>query len=351
MKSFRACIALFVFAGLLFAASDAKFDPLPVPNSGSAITSLKIGSHVLVFSLMGMGASKTWDAVSHSAYVLNTSYGKWSEVRSMPGSSGRLGAAAVGLREQIFVLGGYLLDSQGGEATVPNIEVYSPLAKRWYRGPDLPKPVSKFVAGVYRDRYIYVIGGRSKTDIVRDVQVYDTEKQEWLQATPLAGAPVFGHAGALVGDTIIYVDGAQQGAAADQARYIVSDECWMGKIQHHDPSKIEWSKLSSHPGTARYGIAAGGAEKDQKIYFAGGSANPYDPKGIGFDGKPAEPSLTTFAFDLRANKWETVSEATPDPSLDSGLVVTSDKLMIIGGMQKNQQVTARVAELQKAKGK
>ena len=95
----------------------------------------------------------------------------------------------------------------------------------------------------------------------------------------------------------------------------------------------------------------GGAEKDQKIYFAGGSANLYDAKGIGFDGKPAEPSLTTFAFDLRGNKWETMSETTPDASMDSGLVVTSDKLMIIGGMQKNQQVTARVAELPKAKGK
>ena len=340
-----------ILAGLLFAVSDPKFDPLPAPNSGSAITSLKIGSHVLVFSLMGIGAGKTWDAVSNSAYVLNASYGKWSEVRALPGSSGRLGAAAVGLREQIFLLGGYLLDSQGGEATVPNVEVYSPLAKRWYRGPDLPKPVSRFVAGVYRDRYIYVIGGRSKTDVLRDVQIYDAEKQEWLPAPPLPGAPVFGHAGALVGDTIIYVDGAQPGAAEEQAKYVVSNECWMGKIQHHDPSKIEWSKLSPHPGTARYGIAAGGAEKDQKIYFAGGSANLYDAKGIGFDGKPAEPSLTTFAFDLRGNKWETMSETTPDASMDSGLVVTSDKLMIIGGMQKNQQVTARVAELPKAKGK
>src|ERR1700680_3088581 len=117
-------------------------------------------------------------------------------------------------------------------------------------------------------------------------------------------------------------------------RSLATPARWWGKIQHRDPSKIEWSKLSSHSGTARYGIAAGGAEKDQKIYFAGGSANPYDPKGIGFGGKPADPSLTTFASDLRGNKWETISEATPDPSMDSGLFVTSDKLMIIGGMQK-----------------
>jgi N-acetylneuraminic acid mutarotase len=342
---------LLLFSGLVFAASGPKFDPLPAPISGSAITSLKIGSHVLVFSLMGIGANKTWDAVSNSAEVLNTSYGKWTEIRSMPGSAGRLGAAAAGLREQVFVLGGYLLDPQGEQSTVPNVEVYSPLAKRWYRGPDLPKPVSDFVAGVYRDRYIYVVGGRSKTVAIRDVQVYDTEKQEWLKATPLPGTPVFGHAGALVGDTILYVDGARDGSAADQSRYVASDECWIGKIQHHDPATIEWSKLPGHPGAAHYGLAAGGAEKDQKIYFSGGSGNPYDHKGIGFDGKAAEPSPITFAFDLRASKWETLSEATPNPSMGSGLVVTSDNLMIVGGMEKNQQVTARVAELPKAKAK
>jgi N-acetylneuraminic acid mutarotase len=342
---------LFLLSGLLFAASETKFDPLPVATSGSAFTTLKVGNHVLVFSLMGMGATKTWDAVSNSGYALNTSYGKWAEVRPIPGSAGRLGAVAAGLREQVFLMGGYVLDPQGGQTTVSSVEVYSPIEKRWYRGPDLPKPVSDAIAGVYRDRYIYVIGGRSRTEATQNVQVYDMEKQEWLQASPLPGAPVFGHAGALVGDTIVYIDGAHMSAGADQPKYTASDECWMGKIQHHDPSKIDWTKLPNHPGTARYGIAAAGSEKTQKVYFTGGSENPYDYKGMGYDGKPADPSPMTFAFDLRANKWEVVSESTPDPSLDSGLVAESDKLVIIGGMQKGQQVTARIRILPRAKTK
>jgi N-acetylneuraminic acid mutarotase len=351
MKSFRLSALVIAFSGLLFAASETKFDSLPAPTSGSAVTTLKVGTHVLVFSMMGMGAGKTWDAVSNSAYVLNTSYGKWSEVRAIPGAAGRLGAVAAGLREQVFLIGGYALDAQGLGNTVSSVDVYSPFQKLWYRGPDLPKPVSNAVAGVYRDRYIYVVGGRSKADPIRDVQVYDTEKQEWLQGTALPGTPVFGHAGALVGDTIIYVDGAEKSTAADQPKYIASDECWMGKIQRHDPTKIEWTKLPAHPGMARYGVAAGGSEKDQRVYFSGGSDNPYDSKGIGFDGKPSEPSPVTFAFNLRENKWETITESTPDPSMSSGLVVTPGKLLIIGGLQKSQQVTARVAELPKSKAK
>ena len=39
--------------------------------------------------------------------------------------------------------------------------------------------------------------------------------------------------------------------------YVVSDECWMGKIDHKDPNKIEWSKLPAHPGPGRFGIVAG----------------------------------------------------------------------------------------------
>ena len=80
---------------------------------------------------------------------------------------------------------------------------------------------------------------------------------------------MFGHAGAVVGDTIVYIDGAYKNPAGGQPKYVPSDECWMGKIDHHDRSKIQWTKLPSHPGTARYRIAAGGSEKDQKIYFSG----------------------------------------------------------------------------------
>ncbi len=87
----------------------------------------------------------------------------------------------------------------------------------------------------------------------------------------------------------------------------------MGKIDHHDLTKIQWTKLPNHPGTARYRIAAGGSEKDQKIYFSGGTDNPYNYNGIGYNGEPAEPSPVTFAFNLRTSKWETINLHTPSP--------------------------------------
>ena len=153
---------------------------------------------------------------------------------------------------------------------------------------------------------------------------------------------MFGHAGAIVGDTIVYVDGAYSNPAGNP-HYIASDECWIGKIQKGDPSKIEWTKLPAHPGAARYRIAAAGSEKDQKIYFTGGTDNPYNFNGVGYDGKPSEPSPVTFAFNVKTSKWETVNENTPDPTMDHrGMVPTKDGLIVVGGMGKGQEVTSKV---------
>ena len=139
------------------------------------------------------------------------------------------------------------MDARGGALIVPDVGIYHPSSDRWFRGADLPIPVGDSVVGVYRDRYIYLVSGRSNKSVVSSVQVYDTDKDKWSQATPIPGPPVFGHAGALVDDTIIYVDGAGKNPATTGPRYVASDECWMGKIDHHDPTKIEWTQAAHSP--------------------------------------------------------------------------------------------------------
>jgi len=347
MKRLSALLAIVFFGGLLLAEPEPRFDPLPVPMSDSAIASVRVSGHVLLFSFMGLGANKTWDAVTNSAYALNTSYGKWTEVRAVPGAVGRVGAAAAGVGEQAFLLGGFVVDKRGAETAISSVEVYDPVNRKWYRVPDIPQPVADSVVGVYHDRYIYLISGWSTTDAVRAVQIYDVEKQTWLQGTAIPGEPVFGHAGTIVGDTIIYVDGARKNPSGGQPAFVTSQDCWMGRIDHKNPTHIEWTKLPDHPGAARYHIAAGGSEKDERVYFSGGSENPYNYRGVGEDGKPVEPSALTFAFNLRTAKWETINENTPNPALDSRhILVTPEKLVIVGGMEKGQ-VTARVNELPK----
>src|SRR5216683_4346432 len=262
----------------LQAAEEPKLSPLPAPVSNNAVAISHDDYGSRIFSFMGIGPKKTWDAITSSAYEMDPATGKWTEKRPVPGVAGRLAALAVALHDQVFIFGGYVVDAQGGETTVSDLNVFVPVENRYYRGKDIPVPVDDAVVGLYRDRYVFLIGGwsTSKGDAVRNVQVYDTDKDTWMQATPIPGTPVFGHAGAILGDTIVYVDGAYKNPAGGQPKYIASDECWIGKIDHHDRLKIQWTKLPNHPGTARYRIAAGSSEKDQKVYFSGGTDNPYN---------------------------------------------------------------------------
>jgi N-acetylneuraminic acid mutarotase len=183
---------------------------------------------------------------------------------------------------------------------------------------------------------------------VNNVQVYDVETNKWSDGTPFPGAPVFGHAGGLSDDTIVMVDGARKNPAGGSPPYVASDECWMGKIDHKDPDKIEWSKLPPHPGSGRFGIVAGAGEKDRRILFSGGSAKVHDFKGLDADGKPVELSTMIFSYDVRSNQWDTVEEDNSDPRSDSaGIAYTPIGPMIVGGMGKNAAVTARAVLLPK----
>jgi N-acetylneuraminic acid mutarotase len=345
MKKHFLLFLLLAMDGFLFAA-DPNVEPLPEPLSNNAVAILKIKGQLELFSMMGIGAKKTWDAVSNSAYELDADSGKVYSIHAVPGTTGRLGAMAVGAANHVYLMGGYVL-YQGGGMAVPDVGKYETEHDRWFRQSDMPIPVGEAVIGVYRDRFIYLVGGRSNTGPVTDVQMYDLDKNRWSKATPIATA-VFGHAGALVGNTIVYVDGAVRSSEGSSPRFVATDECWSGKISHHDPTKIEWTKLPSHPGTARFRIAAGDSEKDEKVYFFGGSDKPHDDAGIGYDGSPAEPVPVTFAFNLHNGKWETLDENTPNPTMDHrGLLVTKSNLVIIGGMEKGQVVTAKMTALSK----
>ena len=344
MKKSSPALLFLLLAAFVQAAEEPKLSPLPIPISNNAVVITHAGKESRIFSFMGIGSKKTWDAITNRAFVMDLPTGKWTDVRAVPGVAGRLAASAAALRDQIILFGGYVVDGQGGENTVSDVNIYYPEENRWYRGEDIPVPVDDSVLGVYRDRYIYLVSGWSKTEPTRKVQVYDSEKNKWMEATPIPGTPVFGHSGAIVGDTIVYIDGAYPNPAGANTKFLPSSECWMGKIAKGDVTKIEWTKLPGHPGPARYRIAAGASEREGRIYFSGGTDNPYNYNGVGYNGQPSEPSPVTFAFNVKSGKWETINENTPDPVMDvRSLLVTHRGLVIVGGMSKGQEVTPKVA--------
>src|SRR5262245_54723411 len=98
---------------ILLAATkpEIKLDPLPVALTNNAVAAFRSGLGLQLFSFMGIGAKKTWDAVTTDTYALDLETGKWDRFRPVPGTAGRLGATAITARQHIFLLGGYVLDS------------------------------------------------------------------------------------------------------------------------------------------------------------------------------------------------------------------------------------------------
>ena len=149
------------------------------------------------------------------------------------------------------------------------------------------------------------------------MQIYDTDKDVWMEGTPLPGTPVFGHAGAIIGDTIIYVDGAYKNPNGANPKYVASTECWMGKLpdsKKGDVTKIRMDEAARAPrqrALSHRRWCRSRWKKNGKIYFSGGSDNPYNYNGIGYNRKPSEPSPVTFAFNTYTQKWETINENTP----------------------------------------
>ncbi len=251
MKRLSAFVLLVLGAAILLGASDeSKIPSMPAAGFGNAVASLKSGFEL--FSIMGLGPRKTWDDVTNKVYVMTLAHPKWHEGRPVPGVAGRLGASAAGAKGQIVLMGGSVVDAQGEEIIVPDVNVYID-ERRWNRGKDIPVPVDRAVVGVEHERFVYLIGGRSSNGPVNNVQVYDVEKDSWTQATPFPGTPVFGLAGGVADGAIVIVDGAKPGPAGGP-RYVASDECWLGKIDKKDPYKIEWSKLpaASRSGALRH---------------------------------------------------------------------------------------------------
>lgn len=343
MKKLPVLLLLALCATFLIAGEDSKIPPMPSAITNNAVASLRGGLDI--YSIMGVGSKKTWDDISNKMYVLHFKSGKWIEERAVPGVAGRLAASAIGVKAQVFVFGGYVVDGQGEEITIGDVNAYVPQDHRWYRAADIPAPVDSAVIGMNHDRYVYLVGGRSRNGPVNNVQVYDVERNTWSDGTPFPGAPVFEHAGGLTDDTIVFVDGAKKDPSGKA--YVVSDECWMGKIDKKDPDKIEWSKLPAHPGPGRFGIVAGGGA-EHRILFSGGTTGIHNYKFQDANGKNAEISPVTFALDLHGNRWETLLQDTYDVRADTrGVLFTPLGPFILGGTLKNSAVSARVLVLPK----
>lgn len=319
---------------------------LPVPVTNNAVAAAVVDGRPRIFSFLGLGTGRDYRGITKKAFTLDPAARRWEPLHDVPGTVGRIAATAQAIGSRVFLFGGYSVAADGKETTSPATDIYLIGERRWVRGADAPVPLDDAVSGVWRDRLIYLVSGWSTDRTVTTVQAYDVAADRWLAATPIPGTPVFGHAGGVVDDTIVYCGGARM-LGPGALKYGPSAECYRGDINPADPSAITWRAIAQHPGAARYRAAAGPVKTRAHtgVMFVGGTTNPYNYNGFGYDTRPSEPESSTWIYDTARDSW-TVGPTLDAPTMDHrGLVEAAGAWWVVGGFTGGQVVSARVTRL------
>jgi hypothetical protein len=356
-----ACSLALVAAGLAGTSAWSQDDEpevwarLPEAVTNNAVAGVELDGHMMAYSFAGLHAGKTWRDVTSDAYACDLDARECREIAGLPDGIGRLASVAVTVRDQIYIFGGYTVAEDGSEASTPEVWRFDPASEIYTHITDMPVPVDDTVAMAFQDRYIYLVSGWHDTDNVDLVQVYDVEDDRWFEATPFPGAPVFGHAGALIegdstGDRLVVCGGTAVIPPVDVAArrsFEAIPACWVGQIDPQNPSEINWNEFGNLPSGPLYRPALVSIN-DSQLVLIGGSNNAYNYNGIGYNEIPSEPGLSlwklsrTFCESYRF-RWQNASSDTHDPSMDlRGAALFHNVIYVLGGMRAGQTVSRRV---------
>jgi N-acetylneuraminic acid mutarotase len=347
---------LLVLAALLPLAGVAGQPPIPAqrlpdlprPISNNAATALATEDGVALFSFLGLESGKQWRDTSAAAFMLAAGASSWRELPDVPGGEGRLASSAAAVGGRIYVFGGYTVAADGSEISTPFVHAFDPRSGKYLARKPIPVPVDDTVALVSGNRFVYLVSGWHDNGNINLVQFYDTVDDRWSQATPYPGQPVFGHAGGIAGTTIVICDGvAIEVSETARRRFTPSAECYRGEIDGADRRRIEWFRLAPHPGAARYRMAATGVPGSGGwVVFAGGTDNPYNYDGIGYDGQPAEPDSDIFGYSIAARTWRRLGRLEVATMDHRALLAVDNRFVVVGGMRSGQRVSDTVLAFQ-----
>jgi N-acetylneuraminic acid mutarotase len=313
------------------------------PASNNAVTLVAAEDGPYLYSFLGLGGGKTWQEISSGAAVLKPGVQSWTELEPVPGNAGRLAASAISAGGAAWLFGGYTVAADGSEKSIAGVYRIRPGENRLQWVTDMPVPVEDAVLLTYQDRYIYLVSGWHDLGNVNLVQVLDTHTLQWAQATPWPGVPVFGHSGGISAGQMLICDGVRIQYPADDSprQFLSSSECWLGKIDTENHRRINWRPVAAHPGAARYRMAATG-DNNNRVVFAGGSMNPYNFNGVGYNGVPSTAEASVFSYSFNTGEWQQHGEL-PNATMDHrGLPYSNGWYYLVGGMQENQTVVHSV---------
>ncbi len=327
----------------------SQLAPYPIPITNNAVTSVCNGSGCTIYSFMGMTTPTDPNSVTAASYSLaSPGTGPWIRIADAPLLNGKakIGASAVACGGDVYLIGGYTIG--GAEVTENRLFRYDPIGDGYIERSNVGlTEVDDTVASCYRNRYVYLASGWHGPDNANTnkVQFYDTVSDTWQQATPVPIDGRFGHTGGLVGDRLVFIDGAK-----DTFQFAIVPSTLVGEIDPSDPTSITWSQPSASPFSQTYRAAGSqGSPPCDQIIFVGGTDNSYNFSGTGYNGQPSNALDQVLVYDPASDVWALVDDSADGPHTPTmdhrGLVGFDGKWVTVGGMTGPGAATTAVNAL------
>ncbi len=282
-------------------------------------------------------------SITTASARLDPGAGAWARIADAPALEGRgkIGASAVCVAGEVYLIGGYAVVDERTEVTEPRLFRYDTRADAWNELAPPPVEVDDTLAAVWRDRWIVLVSGwhGPAHDNVRDVQFYDTRTDAWTNGDPLPGPGLFGHAGGISGDTLLVCDGV-----TSEGGYAISGAVYIGRLDAGEPGRITWRTAPPHPGRPTYRAAANATHAHTgPILILGGTDNPYNISGVGYDGRPSAPLDQLLVFDPDSGTFDVVDPPGPAVMDLRGLApLGGGRWATVGGMTDPGHASCRV---------
>lgn len=318
---------------LSFTTSQLHADPLPpLPEAVSHQVTLQTSARGKTY-IASFGGQSQQSSAHQKAWLLTLGDSSWQPLPALPsvqGATGRSGSAAVVLDQQFMLFGGTGPGRSGKPITLTDSYRLSPIGKMYQKLPDMPVAVYDAVAQVYRNRYVYLIGGNHQGGQVNLVQVFDNFTQKWSQATPLPTTPLSRHSAVLQDDKLLVCGGEiQQSDQAGAFTPALNPHCFLATLNPQQPAMLTWRQLSVPANAGRLDSSALVLTQANETWllFTG---------GVDLTAAPLDSAI---GFDLQRQQWQSV-QARLSRHHSRYLLRLNDEWYSLGGINSQGQVVA-----------
>jgi Secretion system C-terminal sorting domain/Kelch motif len=314
--------------------------PLPEKISNNAVCEAFVNDTPFVYSFAGIDSSKRFSGIHLHSYRLNTITKQWQALPPLPDTLGKIACSANRIGSIIYIVGGYHVFANGDEVSSNKVHRFNTITNTFMAdAANTLFPVDDQVQCVYKDSLLFVVTGWSNSTNLPNVQVYNPVNNTWSSATALPNNNTyksFGAAGTIVGDTLYFMGGASSASGFDAQNVLRK-----GYINPLNPLQITWSFVS--PAIKAYRSTA--VTLGNKAIWIGGAETSYNYDGIAYNGSggvaPANKSNIYGAI------WQTDTSIRLPMDLRGLAKMSDSSIVLVGGMEQNQQVSNAVLLLQR----